>query len=62
MNEKKYADQVKFIKALAERIPTEAPSDWWRGADDKPPKTQVLADIKRLRRELMELARMINPS
>ena len=61
MNDKKYADQVKFIKALAERIPIDGAQyhDW---GDERLSKCQVLADIKRLRRELQELARIINPS
>ena len=61
MDEKKYAAQAAFVKALAERIPTEVSRGVWYD-DGKPPKTQVLADIKRLRRELQNLARIINPT
>ena len=55
----KYTDQVKFVKALAERLPDKTPCVTWYRENDEPSKQQTLDDIKRLRRELMELARIV---
>ena len=54
----KYTDQVEFVKALAEHLPDEKPTVW--GSEPgRMIKHQLLADIKRLRRELLELARVV---
>lgn len=53
----KYTEQVKFVKALAVRLPDDVPPAYQRS--DRLSKHQTLADIKRLRRELMELAYIV---
>lgn len=52
----KYTDQVKFVKVLAERLPDKTPCVTLYRENGEPSKQQTLDDIKRLRRELMELA------
>lgn len=55
----KYTEQLRFVKALAERLPDTKPCVTWYRENDEPSKQQTLDDIKRLRRELMKLARIV---
>ena len=58
--QRKYIEQLKFVKALAARLPDNAPCvSWYRESDDEPLKQQTLDDIKRLRRELNDLAHIV---
>ena len=54
-----YTEQLRFVKALAERLPDTKPCVTWYRKNDEPSKQQTLDDIKRLRRELMELAHIV---
>lgn len=55
----KYTDQLKFVKTLAERLPDTKPCVTWYRENGEPSKQQTLDDIKRLRRELLELSRIV---
>lgn len=55
----KYTEQLKFVKALAGRLPDVKPCVTWYRENGEPSKQQTLDDIKRLRRELLELARIV---
>lgn len=54
-----YTEQLKFVKALAERLPDTKPCVTWYRENGEPSKQQTLDDIKRLRRELLELSRIV---
>lgn len=56
---REYTEQLKFVKALAERLPDTKPCVTWYRENDEPLKQQTIDDIERLRRELMELARIV---
>lgn len=55
----KYTEQLKFVKTLAERLPDVKPCVTWYRENGEPSKQQTLDDIKRLRRELLELAHIV---
>lgn len=51
-------EQIQLIKILTKKLPNPDPKIGQYGYADVP-KTQILADIKKLRRELNNLADMI---
>ena len=55
----KYTHQLRFVKTLAERLPDTKPCVTWYRENNEPSKQQTLDDIKRLRRELLELSRIV---
>lgn len=58
-NDDKITKQIRFVKALAARLPEVAPAQYYGYDEDKPSKQSMREDIRRLRRELLTLAELL---